>query len=833
MDEYDDLLARVRAGESPQAPVAKPDEYDDLLKQVRNPNVAPAQAAIFNGSFFNPTQEAEKRNLSAAIKRHFGEDIAPSIIDPIEDKRRVLRAEMDHGIKQSDNFRRWVESDPENVKLVGSKDIESMLAIDRTIGGTFRDIGVTALKGAVGLPQAFVGLADIPTLGYAGKGLEQIGFRFNETQKILDEMFSPAQQAANLRVSGADGFVETLTSALQNPSVIAKTVGESLPQMLGGATVARELLKHLPKLSPLFAGAIGEGTIAAGSAAEQIRGETPDGLLSIKQSLSALVSGMMTSGFGVLGGKVAQRFGINDIDTALAKGGLDDAAAAIVKKGFVRRMAEGGVSEGLFEELPQSAQEQMWQNFATDKPIMEGVGSAAAMGLLAGVAMGGAFGAFSGMQESKVSDNANNLAEAMRAIAASDLRGLDASTMKAFVQSVADANNGDQPSTLFISPVAMEEALNQAGISMDALPSVAAQIEEIKQSGGELEIPTGELLTAFAGTGAEQSIIQHIRTAPGVATLAEVQEDAGKAGEYLRAEADKIVSQQTANEQWDASGKEIEDLVSQQLQLTGMRVEDARANALLHRHIFTVLADKYTRSGKPMLPVDVFKQHGLRVISKEVAGGKVMEQNDLYEIQPETASNAPIDESRLVELRRAAAGIETPENGITFTVSNEGKAIVTGPKGIRVPDRFQQFANEHGLTLVVQRRKSFSGQSSVAHQDGRAVYTAAASSTTEKPMPIEYRESGALYFGEMGSDHLDRTGKAFFQKAIEPLTPDQAREAITIDDIPPAMAKKLKVQMEQLVGDEVQTVEVPAIEAMRDIDDEISAYQKLIECVRG
>ena len=102
-------------------------------------------------------------------------------------------------------------------------------------------------------------------------------------------------------------------------------------------------------------------------------------------------------------------------------------------------------------------------------------------------------------------------------------------------------------------------------------------------------------------------------------------------------------------------------------------------------------------------------------------------------------------------------------------------------------------------------------------------------------MPVEYRESGALYFGEMGGGHIDRTGKAFFQKvpAIEPLTPDQAREAITIDDIPPAMAKKLKVQMEQLVGDEVQTVEVPAIEAMRDIDDEISAYQKLIECVRG
>ena len=39
---------------------------------------------------------------------------------------------------------------------------------ERTVGDVLKDVGVTALKGAVGLPQAFAGLADIVTLGRAG-----------------------------------------------------------------------------------------------------------------------------------------------------------------------------------------------------------------------------------------------------------------------------------------------------------------------------------------------------------------------------------------------------------------------------------------------------------------------------------------------------------------------------------------------------------------------------------------------------------------------------------------------------------------------------------------
>lgn len=257
---------------------------------------------------------------------------------------------------------------------------------DRTLGGSTIDAGVTLLKGAIGLPEAFVGLADIPTLGYAGKLLEQAGYRPKEAKAILDTYLSEAQQYANRQVKETKGFVPTIGAALQNPSTIVTAVGESLPQMIGGAGVAKGLLKVAPGLAPYLAGAAGEGLLGAGAAAEQIRQGTKDGLLTGKQALSAVGSGVGTAAFGVAGGKLAKKFGLDDIDTLLVGGGAQTGSKSV--KDFAIRATASGISEGVFEEMPQSAQETMWMNYATDKPLLEGVPEAAGMGLVTGATMG-------------------------------------------------------------------------------------------------------------------------------------------------------------------------------------------------------------------------------------------------------------------------------------------------------------------------------------------------------------------------------------------------------------------------------------------------------------
>jgi hypothetical protein len=270
---------------------------------------------------------------------------------------------------------------------------------EKTWGDVAKDVGVTALKGAVGLPQAAAGVLDIPTLGLASKGLEAAGVRFADTQKMLDQAYSPAQQEAFKRVESADGFVPTIQALAKDPSVAAHMIGQSIPQMLGGAGVGKLALKAAPIIGDVVAAALGEGVLGAGSAASQIREGTPEGLLTPKQALAALGSGVGTAAFGVLGGKAAssklgQRLGLSDIDTMLVRGGPQAELAGQAKAGFFKSVAASGFSEGVLEELPQSVQEQMWQNWATDKPLTDGLGKAAATGLVVGSLAGGAAGGF-------------------------------------------------------------------------------------------------------------------------------------------------------------------------------------------------------------------------------------------------------------------------------------------------------------------------------------------------------------------------------------------------------------------------------------------------------
>jgi hypothetical protein len=259
------------------------------------------------------------------------------------------------------------------------------------------DIGVSLLRGAIAVPETAVGFADIVTGGRTGKALEEIGYKPKEAREILGEYYSPEQQEANRKVSEAKGFVETVGTALQNPSTILHAALESAPSMIGAGAIGRGLVKTAPKVvGPVTAGGIGEGVVSAGQTAEQIRQGTETGLLGPGQSALAGVSGATTALFGVIGGKLAQRLGIGDIDTLLAGGAKPE-----VKKNILRRVVESALSEGAFEELPQSAQEQVAQNIALKKPFDEGVANAAAQGMLAGMAMGSLGGVLPGQRVGK------------------------------------------------------------------------------------------------------------------------------------------------------------------------------------------------------------------------------------------------------------------------------------------------------------------------------------------------------------------------------------------------------------------------------------------------
>lgn len=239
---------------------------------------------------------------------------------------------------------------------------------------------VSGLKSAIAVPEMAVGLADLVSSGHAGKALEEAGFRPEEAKQFLDTLRTHEQQAASGSVEGAQGFWGTLAEIAENPSVVPHAITESLFPMLAGGVVGRGL--QALGMGVKAASAVGEGAVMAGSAAEGIRQQTEDGLLTPKQAVAAGLTGVMGAGVARLGNAVGGRMGLGDIDEAVTAGTLGTS-----QRNALARGAGGAAMEGA-EETLQSAGEQMLQNVALDRELTEGVGNAAAMGLVTGAAMG-------------------------------------------------------------------------------------------------------------------------------------------------------------------------------------------------------------------------------------------------------------------------------------------------------------------------------------------------------------------------------------------------------------------------------------------------------------
>jgi hypothetical protein len=283
--------------------------------------------------------------------------------------------------------------------------------------GQAKDLGLSALKGAIAVPESVVGIMDTMSDGAVGKTLENkdgaIGFRPNEAKQTLSNLHTDQYKAQQQEFSDAgkdggmaDKVIEKTKVALKNPSLIANSVVESVPSILASGAMGRAT----GIANPVVAGAVGEGISMAGSQAEQIRQNTVDGNLTANQSLASVGTGALGSLFSLAGGRVAQKLGIGDANTLLAGGraGAADIAneiASMPAKSVPRKVIEGALHEGLLEELPQSVSEQILQNLALSKPWSDGIEDAAVMGTLAGMAMGAAAGPMHGGHGNNQSSN--------------------------------------------------------------------------------------------------------------------------------------------------------------------------------------------------------------------------------------------------------------------------------------------------------------------------------------------------------------------------------------------------------------------------------------------
>lgn len=317
-------------------------------------------------------------------------------------------------------------------------------------GSRLKDLAIDIARAPITLGQTITGIGSLATGGKLGEALDAIGYNPKAAHEFLSDFYSPQRKEANAAVAetakqaeadigNAQGVGETSMAALKgagsltaslfkNPSVIQEQVIQSLPDMLFGAGIvgkagkliflsgaekvgigAERAVQLLAGAAPATEAEIGaikagqkavelaqtklswlghgiEGTQAAGQNAEQIREANPNNL---EGQYAQIPAGILTALIGRAASKVP---GFGDVETAAALklAGVQGPQGVLGATGNIgKRVAKGMFSEGVLQELPQSAQEQIWQNLGDGKPWNEGVFTQGIEGMVTGAAMGG------------------------------------------------------------------------------------------------------------------------------------------------------------------------------------------------------------------------------------------------------------------------------------------------------------------------------------------------------------------------------------------------------------------------------------------------------------
>ncbi|MFA6064061.1 MAG: LPD38 domain-containing protein [Gallionella sp.] len=268
------------------------------------------------------------------------------------------------------------------------------------------DLATSLKRGVEQLPGIVTGLGDIaPALVFGTRPFEKIATAAGEATG-----FEPAKWAEEARAEYSPEYRQTaeeiqktwddpnatwgqkLGQYVKHPSYTAAQIAESAPSMAAGGVGSRALILAGEgmlartvgeKMAAPIAAGVGEGVVQTGAAMAQSK-DLED---QRKAAIAALGSGAVDAIIGTGAGRLARAAGLDTVETAMAKG-FNNTIEKELSLG--RRVAGGAISEGLLQELPQSAQEQVWQNYAEGKPLWDNVARSAVEGALAGFVLGGA-----------------------------------------------------------------------------------------------------------------------------------------------------------------------------------------------------------------------------------------------------------------------------------------------------------------------------------------------------------------------------------------------------------------------------------------------------------
>jgi hypothetical protein len=303
--------------------------------------------------------------------------------------------------------------------------------------GFLRRAGDIGVKYGAMIPKTYAGLlslaGDIPGVNVVADPLARGLYKsadvaeellLSDYQRGKERELQSAIEAASMQL-GPDATFDDYLSQFQaqggavldylqeNPAQVLPMITESIAALRTGARTLRgveDRFDVLQKQSPLARMATSAGLTSAGDVTYQIAQEDQSGAYRPERLLgipAGATVGLTTLG----GGKVAERLGMADFDTVVARNLMAGQPANVLGKGttaaesrlftepfgpgVASRLAgrttkavTGGGIESL-EEMPQSAVERMMTNIGTGRSALEGLGADVTLGGVLGFVQGG------------------------------------------------------------------------------------------------------------------------------------------------------------------------------------------------------------------------------------------------------------------------------------------------------------------------------------------------------------------------------------------------------------------------------------------------------------
>jgi GNAT superfamily N-acetyltransferase len=267
--------------------------------------------------------------------------------------------------------------------------------------------------------------------------------------------------------------------------------------------------------------------------------------------------------------------------------------------------------------------DKTWQQYLQERP------DAAYQTLVATVVQGGAMGAINtaatylGQREQKAMAAQQGAATLQRIndlVAASKLKERDRETLETFLAQNTTDENGD-PQLVRINAAQFEEALLQSGLDpqqvLADLPSAAEQFAAARETGGDLVVPVAEIAARTFGTDAGKALLPHIALGQDGISPFEAETYLQTQQDEFRQEAQKILAEKEADDVFQASAREVEADVLDQLNTAGRFTADAnQAYSKLMAEFFAVMAG---RTGAT--PAELYQQYRPTIVAEGVVKG--------------------------------------------------------------------------------------------------------------------------------------------------------------------------------------------------------------------